>query len=957
MQATAKLSIILPVLNSGKYIGGIINDVRKQTIKNWECIIVDMGSSDGTGEIIEELTKESGSFILLREERISLGTAYNRALKEAKGRYIAFCNADAAFGQDYFETLYNTAFRNKSDLALSGMTGLRHPVQPLSPLDPVLAADLSLGGKLFKKSLIEEEELSFSDSDTSCELQFYLGFCSKASSVYACRDAFFGSRGIPADTGGISAHIDSSLLLAEAETALQKGEELLKEQYETIKNSLSETEKMAEREQEVRYERFKSALYCSFSREYLIDRVIRHIWTTDQSLVEKAAALLSEYRQKVFPSDWRQEVLEESRDMQFGEDELPDLAGIRNIPNITFGISGIKEKDRLNSVISCIYSQDSPQFEVFVHEDIYGILSDEWKGMQNLYPLKEKTPGFKNSVYEACHSRYLWYIDSPAYISGSLVKELYNYAEQNVGILFVSIPMKRRGHTSIEEIRPNAVSFIPEFTAQKRRTDYNQLDFKWVNKLISTAKLDAMENPFGLAEHETLDRFYRNSRYHKNPDISIVTDYSDEDILAGVRNNIVKLRWSHKLRREEKYLEKYDLREEHKDTFRNYKKRLWSRTFRFLTIKVIYPLIYFIHSLRPVDRKKVLFIEPGKFKLDGNLAKVRDSVRELGGYKIKEMPLGRKFSRRRVQLKKESQFIREMATARYVFTDEVLGMVGGFSKRKGTTLVQLWHGCGAFKQFGYSTSDYLFGGDKKEKDRYPGYRNTDLITVSSPEVIWAYQEAMGYKGTEVVKATGVSRTDVFYDDEFLENARKAVYNTAPEAKNKKIILYAPTFRGTVKKAKAPSRLDIRVMKEALGDEYFLLIKHHPYVKVPPLVPDDCMDFAKDVSSSANIDDLISCADICISDYSSLVFEYSLFEKPMIFFAYDIEDYDDWRGFYYDYEELTPGPVVYTTDEIVDYIRNIDSRFDRDEVIRFREKFMSACDGHATDRILKTIGME
>lgn len=134
----------------------------------------------------------------------------------------------------------------------------------------------------------------------------------------------------------------------------------------------------------------------------------------------------------------------------------------------------------------------------------------------------------------------------------------------------------------------------------------------------------------------------------------------------------------------------------------------------------------------------------------------------------------------------------------------------------------------------------------------------------------------------------------------------------------------------------------------------LVMKHHPFVRHPPAVPDSCADFAKDVTKELTIEQLLCVSDICISDYSSLVFEYSLFERPMLFFAYDLEEYFDWRGFYYDYEELAPGPVVYTNEEIIDWISHLEERFDRDRVRKFRERFMSACDGHATERILSLV---
>ncbi len=94
-------------------------------------------------------------------------------------------------------------------------------------------------------------------------------------------------------------------------------------------------------------------------------------------------------------------------------------------------------------------------------------------------------------------------------------------------------------------------------------------------------------------------------------------------------------------------------------------------------------------------------------------------------------------------------------------------------------------------------------------------------------------------------------------------------------------------------------------------------------------------------------------DICVTDYSSLVFEYSLFRRPMIFFAYDLDDYYDWRGFYYPYEDFVCGPIVTTNLELIRTVQNIDS-YDISRVEAFRERFMTACDGHATERILDTV---
>ena len=106
------------------------------------------------------------------------------------------------------------------------------------------------------------------------------------------------------------------------------------------------------------------------------------------------------------------------------------------------------------------------------------------------------------------------------------------------------------------------------------------------------------------------------------------------------------------------------------------------------------------------------------------------------------------------------------------------------------------------------------------------------------------------------------------------------------------------------------------MKKELGGEYILLIKRHGFVKKKWDIPESCADFAFDVSESMNIEDLLFVSDICITDYSSLIFEYSLFERPMFFFAFDLDEFYDYRGFFYDYTDFAPGPIVKTTEGLI-----------------------------------------
>ncbi len=374
------------------------------------------------------------------------------------------------------------------------------------------------------------------------------------------------------------------------------------------------------------------------------------------------------------------------------------------------------------------------------------------------------------------------------------------------------------------------------------------------------------------------------------------------------------------------------------------------------TIVFLYPRIYKKYARMPVDEKKVIFIESRLSELSNSFHLLYDKLYAETDFSIKCHFLRKAFASRKEYNHRCLELIKDMATAKYIFLDEATHIFSRFTIRPETVVTQLWHGCGAFKKFGYSTEGGTHGSSKKAKERYPTHKNYSHVTVSSPEVIWAYEEAMRYpENSGIIKATGISRTDIFYDNSFVEKSYNELYNLFPAAKNKKVILYAPTFRGNVERASAPDFLDLHKLKNALADKYVIIIKHHPLVRVRPEIDENLLNsFAVDFTDNMSIESLLCVSDICISDYSSLIYEFSLFEKPLVFLSPDLESYFDSRGFYYDYNELTPGPVFSSNEELIKYISEIDTRFNKRDIIEFREKFMSSCDGNATARIIDTV---
>ena len=144
--------------------------------------------------------------------------------------------------------------------------------------------------------------------------------------------------------------------------------------------------------------------------------------------------------------------------------------------------------------------------------------------------------------------------------------------------------------------------------------------------------------------------------------------------------------------------------------------------------------------------------------------------------------------------------------------------------------------------------------------------------------------------------------------------------------------------------------------EAFKNDCVLLLRLHPFARKELSIPDEYKSFCFDISDT-DTHTALGAADLLISDYSSIIFDYSLLKKPMVFFAYDLDKYTGERDFYYPYAGFVPGPIAKNKSELESALKKQLSDFDSFKVSEFSEKFMSACDGKSTERILKYLGLE
>lgn len=333
--------------------------------------------------------------------------------------------------------------------------------------------------------------------------------------------------------------------------------------------------------------------------------------------------------------------------------------------------------------------------------------------------------------------------------------------------------------------------------------------------------------------------------------------------------------------------------------------------------------------------------------MDGNFKFVYDEINKRRIYKIKTFLQPSVSSK--LGFVDKVRFLYAIATSKYILLDDFYPKIYNFKLREETELVQLWHACGAFKTFGFSR----LGKEGGPKMRSRNHRNYTKAIVSSDDIRKHYAEGFGISEDKVF-ATGVPRTDIFFDEEYKSSKIKELTEKYPLIKDKKVIMFAPTFRGNGQQTAYYDfdKFDIEELYNELSDEYVIIMKLHPFIKNIPTIDKKYEKFIIDLTSEREINDLLFVSDILITDYSSVCFEYSLLNRPMIFFAYDMEEYIEKRDFYYPYKGFVPGPIVKTTEGIINVIK--DNNFELDKLDGFRNRFFNYFDGKSTERVVNMI---
>ncbi|OSB03001.1 CDP-glycerol glycerophosphotransferase family protein [Clostridium botulinum] len=360
---------------------------------------------------------------------------------------------------------------------------------------------------------------------------------------------------------------------------------------------------------------------------------------------------------------------------------------------------------------------------------------------------------------------------------------------------------------------------------------------------------------------------------------------------------------------------------------------------------IIYSTLFYLYSIFPINDNKTTFIMTHDSSVNGNIMCMYRKVKEK-----KENHVCKFITKHQLKPKNKFELLYQglkfifitpyyLATSKTIFLDNVFLPMAYIKFKSKVKVVQLWHGCNTLKKFGQLSNT----GKIKELEKKANSRYTHVI-VSSKKMINLHQEAFGVD-EKIIYPLGLPRMDIFFDKKRIEEEKNKFYEEYQELKYKKIILYAPTFRdNNVKNLDANMNLSDIIDKLPLN--YVIINKFHPFVS---------NNYTKinseriiDMSNYKDLNRLLLVSDILISDYSSIVFDFALLNKPIIFYAYDKDKYEKTiRGFYYNYEDYIKTSFTTSKTELMDQIMTQSIYIDNEQ---FYNKYVDYKDSEASNRI-------
>ncbi len=376
--------------------------------------------------------------------------------------------------------------------------------------------------------------------------------------------------------------------------------------------------------------------------------------------------------------------------------------------------------------------------------------------------------------------------------------------------------------------------------------------------------------------------------------------------------------------------------------------------------KIAEIVLTFLSRICQIKQKTILFSSFGGRKFDDSPKALYDEIcdkKEFDDWNlIWAFVEPEKFSiPRGIKIKIDTLSFFKALLSSHVWVSNT-GMARGINVNNDNIIkIETWHGC-PLKKIGGEENQTSLGGKPKE---FKGILDNKTIRCAQSEYDRDIFARIFHAAKESFLMCDLPRNDSLL--KYSKDDCEKIKNRLGLPKDKKIILYTPTYREYLvdeyNSTYIAPPLNLEKWQNLLGSKYIFLIRAHYAVNKALNIVDN--DFVRNVSDYECLNDLFVISDLMISDYSSTFFDYSILGKPMLCFAYDLEEYEEKRGLYLNLQEALPCKVDKNEDELIEHIFQLDFSEASKKSNDFRKKYVPNA-GKASrtivDELLKRLGL-
>ncbi|ETD04504.1 CDP-glycerol glycerophosphotransferase family protein [Lactococcus petauri] len=358
-----------------------------------------------------------------------------------------------------------------------------------------------------------------------------------------------------------------------------------------------------------------------------------------------------------------------------------------------------------------------------------------------------------------------------------------------------------------------------------------------------------------------------------------------------------------------------------------------------IVLTIILALFYPFTFLFRVHQNRITFISLEHDNLSKDFKILHDELNVKQEYEIKTLLF--KFQPTFLgQLQYGLACIQQLfvlQSSKLVIIDYNNFVISKFPHRKEVKVLEIWHATAALKNFGNCVQrDYEI-------------KNYDYAIANSDFYKGVYAQAFNLP-EENVLVTGIPNNDKIFNDHFVQDTKARLLEKYPVLANKKVITYAPTFRGRISTYFKEAKIDLARVHQALGEDYVIIYKAHPLISGSAYENNPHVLFIEEEPISS----IFCVTDVLITDYSAIAVDWMVFDKPIIAYVPDFKSYSKKPGLTIDYLQEFPGAVTFNEGELIQALQATDSTSYQKERALFFKKTYNYCDGKATERVLKVI---